>query len=626
MVVLVFAGAELCIRFCGFEYKPRCKLLWKPTVAGFQGTIEFYVNTVAAPPGYMWVSEPDTPITDQYGFRKPELPIDKDPWKVRVAFLGGSTTQGGYRPYPERAIRLLNNALDTDRYEGLNVACSSYSTHQSLIALERWVLPRNPNVVVIYHGWNDAGVQSDGYADHEKDFVASHSEHFSTNSFAAALLNLRISQAIGKVVHSLDKDWPRPRVPPEQYRRNLERMVTLCKQRGIRVILISRPESLRRPLPNVGDIEYRAFSKWADTTNPEELYAAKHRLYNEILEGVAREQKVTVCDASGYIDDLQEKQAAGVYPPGMEIFEKDACHLRDYATEKLACLVACAIAPEHSSQIVHYAEDSEHCAFLAKEFMEDTLPHEAIYCAKLAQDKDPSLGEGMRDLMQNALNECEFATLFEQGRWGGEDVPFGRKLQKLVKCLTLKPDDVGVRVQIARICAYMGHSRDWKLYANLIPPPVRPLTTINDADVTTLATAPDNLEDVVFYITHPEPMMAAAILLVMYAKDGDQKLCEVSVAATNDDPDLGTPRWHLIRSRPMLSIGDSDQEYSRRVTLPEVADGTVIPLIIDPTDRDLQRKYKTWGILCLSKSQDYKRTYSTNDNSLALREMLISAR
>lgn len=236
-VLLVLGGFELVLRAGHFTYKPRQKLLWKPTVAGFQGTYEYYIQTDFAPPGYIWLSQRNTPYTDSNGFRLPEIPLKKPAGKFRIAFLGGSTTQGGYRPYPERAVRILNEALGTDRYEALNVGCSSYSTHQSLIALQRWVFQREPDLICMYHGWNDCGVQEDGFRDDEKDGLFEMGQKVS--GAAAVLGKLRLSQLIGKLMDQSRHDWPRARVPLDRFRANLERFSDLCQEHGIKGVLFT---------------------------------------------------------------------------------------------------------------------------------------------------------------------------------------------------------------------------------------------------------------------------------------------------------------------------------------------------------------------------------------------------
>ena len=70
------------------------------------------------------------------------MPQQKERGRIPIAFLGGVTL--------------------------LNAAWSPYWAHQSRIALDRWVLPLDPYLFFLYHGWNDPQVQEDGYGDDGK--------------------------------------------------------------------------------------------------------------------------------------------------------------------------------------------------------------------------------------------------------------------------------------------------------------------------------------------------------------------------------------------------------------------------------------------------------------------------
>ena len=451
MTILVLAVLEGGLRLAGFRHEPRQRLLWKPTVAGFIGTHEFYIQTDFAPPGYIWVSQPNTPYTDCYGFRRPEIPIKKSPGQVRVAFLGGSTTQGGYRPYPERVIRLLNATTGGSRYEMLNVGCSSYSTHQSLIALDRWVLPRDPDLVIVYHGWNDQMVQSDGFSDHEKDRLLPGSPA-DGKAWAARLRNLRLAQFAGRLAEAADRSWPRPRVPLDRFRHNLDEFAARCRAKNTRLLIFVRPESRRSPLPNyeAGALEH--YSRVYGTTNTVELYKTIHADYSAIQ----REARsgAGVFDAWAVVNQLTDRQQAGEFGPGVEIWQSDGIHLRALGEELLAQELAPVIAPETAEAIRVFVASGRYWSFLAGEFLNEQLPQEAVYCARRAKEADPSMAADMAALIVRAENDFEFVRLFEEGRWGGSDTDIESKLKKLKECLRLRPDDHGVVIQVFRTCLY----------------------------------------------------------------------------------------------------------------------------------------------------------------------------
>ena len=451
MTALVLGLLEGVLRLAGYRHEPRQRLLWKPTVAGFIGTHEFYIQTDFAPPGYIWVSQPNTPYTDRYGFRRPELPLEKTPGQFRVAFLGGSTTQGGYRPYPERVIRLLNAATGGTRYEMLNVGCSSYSTHQSLIALERWVLPRHPDLVIVYHGWNDQILQSDGFSDHEKDALLP-AAPAAGSSWAARLKELRLAQLAGRLAEAADRKWPRPRVPLDRFRRNLDAMAARCRAANVRLLVFVRPETGRRPIPAYDPEAFRYYSEKYKTTNTVDLYKAIHADY----AAVQREPRdgAGVFDACAAVHRIFERQQAGEFGPGVEVWQSDGVHLRPLGEELLAQELAPAIAPEAADAVKAFVQSGRYWSFLAGEFLGEKLPFEAAYCARRAKAADPALAAEMDSLVVRAEADFEFVRLFEEGRWGGSDPDLESKLAKLKECLRLQPADHGVVIQIFRTCLY----------------------------------------------------------------------------------------------------------------------------------------------------------------------------
>ncbi len=462
VVPLVFLGAaEGLLRLAGFQYTPREKKLWKPTIAGFVGTYEFYIQTDFAPPGYLWVSQPNTPFTDRYGFRLPEIPVARQPGKIRVAFLGGSTTHGGFRPYPERAIRILNNALRTNRYEALNVACSSYSTHQSLKAFERWVLPRKPDLVFVYHGWNDVNLAGDGFSDREKDPLLS-MDGAARVSLPPALRSLRLIGALGKIAGLADVQWPRQRVSFEEFESNLDTLARQCGQQNMGLCIMIRPEQQKeffvsQPFEPGSPMEQYA-RKHFQTGDPWELYRLQAERITAIQREVAsRHPHTTVCDGQAFVSSLLARNQAGEFGPHVPVFFSDNIHLPDLPEELLAQQVALTIAPEHATAISNWVQSVEYAMAMAGELLRENAPREAAWFIRQALQRQPTAEqqEQLTALLQKAEADFEFADLFREGRWGGTDAQFDSKIAKLKKCLQARPSDYGVLLQIYRVCIYM---------------------------------------------------------------------------------------------------------------------------------------------------------------------------
>lgn len=463
LATALFLGiSEFVLAASGFRHKPREKVLFKPTIAGFIRTMEYLIPTHFSPPGYLWISQPDTLQTDRYGFRKPEIPFEKPPGKYRIAFLGGSTTQGANRPYPERTVRLLNASVGAHFFEMLNIACSAYSTHQSLMALERWGLPRKPDLVIIYHGWNDASVASDGYPDHRKDKWMPTDGHIATNvPLRRWIASLRLYQALSLALEKLDADWPQLRVPPDQFESNLEKMVRMARDAGARVMVFTRPASHRRPLPDVTPIAALAYKKAGFPDDPEERYKAIHQTYTAIQRRVVeRNPGAELFDASAVLDRIQARHAAGEFGPDIEIFYRDAIHITEFAEQLLAEELACAIAPELAGRIRFIVNSDRYHFLMAEQFLDDMQVFEAAWhartCIQLAGGSHPEAEK----ILRQAEEQFEFARLFREGRWGGADGDFDTKLRKLQKCLSMRPSDLGVCLQIFRLHIYMNRLAD----------------------------------------------------------------------------------------------------------------------------------------------------------------------
>ena len=454
----LLVSAEMALRLAGFQYAARMKVLWTPTIAGYDGTFEYRLPTLLDPPGYVWRSQPNTAYTDEYGFRLPALSKEKKPGQIRIAFLGGSTTQGQRHPFAERAIRILNAALITDRYEALNMGCSSYSSHQSLVALTRWVFDRDPDIVCVYHGWNDWTYADDGYGDPEKDAFAGVA--LSAGSWKKLLLSRsRLAQAVARCFDALDFSWPRPRISPNQFEQNLRAMARLCASRGLNLVVFSRPPLDPDHPQTLSGHARRHLDAYGAETDVE-----AQRLLHEDCVGIQRriaqsEPNVRLFDASAVVADIRMRWLSGEFGPGTQIFQPDGMHLRPLGEQLLAEQVALSLAPEQSFAVRRYLAGPEYSLDVARIMLDELMPREATYfLAKvLAQDPGHADAQALREL---ASDQLEFADLFWQGCWGGSDKVFESKLAKLKRCLEIRPGDFGVCMQMVFVCFEMGRPDD----------------------------------------------------------------------------------------------------------------------------------------------------------------------
>jgi lysophospholipase L1-like esterase len=92
----------------------------------------------------------------------PEITQVKAPHTIRIAFLGESSTAGTGTLLPDSitwpwqvAEQLRHRPGRTDRIEFLNAALGGYSTFESMGRLWSRVRFYSPDIVVVYHGWNE---------------------------------------------------------------------------------------------------------------------------------------------------------------------------------------------------------------------------------------------------------------------------------------------------------------------------------------------------------------------------------------------------------------------------------------------------------------------------------------
>ncbi len=102
--------------------------------------------------------------TNALGFRGPEIAQPKPAGRIRIAFLGASTTfcaevSGDAASWPHRVVERLNGQFAPVRFDYVNAAVPGYSVMSSLRNFERRVKPLSPDIVVIYHATNNLSAE-----------------------------------------------------------------------------------------------------------------------------------------------------------------------------------------------------------------------------------------------------------------------------------------------------------------------------------------------------------------------------------------------------------------------------------------------------------------------------------
>lgn len=230
-----------------------------------------------------------------------------------VIFMGDSCTEFG--TYPARTVEALA-AEGAPVRTGMHVAAGGWSSEQGLVQLQRDILPLHPKVVVVFYGWNDhwmalGPTDPDLHLARRLLWLADHSR------IAQAALKARVGWS-ARESHRAN------RVPPDRYRRNLDRIAALAKDAGIKPVFVTAPSNyvsghepeylLRRHIARLSDV------------------IPLHQQYVQLTREAARESGALLCDASAAFSAL----------PGSHdrYFRSDAIHFTPEGDEQLARIVS----------------------------------------------------------------------------------------------------------------------------------------------------------------------------------------------------------------------------------------------------------------------------------------------
>ena len=150
------------------------------------GTTETTYYRFAEDPGSgLTIPEPGSSVgpieVNSLGFRGPEIKDPKPDGRIRIAFLGGSTTfcaeaSSFAATWPQQVIQELHRRFPEASFDGINAGVGGYSTRESLINLQHRVARFDPDVLIIYHGTNDLTQDSRTIAEEQGIFEQRESE------------------------------------------------------------------------------------------------------------------------------------------------------------------------------------------------------------------------------------------------------------------------------------------------------------------------------------------------------------------------------------------------------------------------------------------------------------------
>ncbi len=300
VVVLALAAGEVVLRAIGY------------------GTItpemNFGVNTQLAldqgrflPDADLFWKLPSHPSDRDLRAVQPDVPVPTKGQRRRILVMGDSCSRIS-TAIPPYAV-LLEDSLRGFGVEVFNASVPGYTSWQGRAWLAKQLLAIQPDVTVVYFGWNDhwraTGITDRDYADRLKDS------------------GLRLALLLQKM-----PDPPPLRISADEYRDNLEAITEDLAAAGSRVILVAAPSNLTQEA-RARILQTRYLIRGDDAV-------AVHREYLAKVREVVDSSDAMLLDAAAAFD------AAGA---PQQLLMRDGIHLTDPGHQLMASLLTARLSP-----------------------------------------------------------------------------------------------------------------------------------------------------------------------------------------------------------------------------------------------------------------------------------------
>lgn len=295
VLFIILFGLETFLLEKGFQYELRARVLVRTA------NNERVLDSNVIDKDLMWVHK-----------RYHEVLKGVEGKDVHIAFMGDSCTEFG--KYHELLKGLLQKRSGKE-VNIVNLGVAGWSSFQGLVQMERDVIKLKPGIVTIYFGWNDhwAGM---GLTDREVQKI-NRTPLFLIQRFRTGQLVTK-----GYVGLMAEDDGFIPRVPEEDFRENLIRMVRKAREMGSTPVLITAPTSHERGK----EPPYLATAQMPDLAQ----LVPMHRKYATVVREVAGEERVLLCDLAEHFDALPRKDLREKY------FHLDGIHPKPAGDQRIA--------------------------------------------------------------------------------------------------------------------------------------------------------------------------------------------------------------------------------------------------------------------------------------------------
>ncbi len=225
---LLFALGGLLAALLLVEGLVRLRQWWR-----YGTTVTSYYRFALDPATGLRIPEPGHtvgPISiDSLGFRGPELERPKPPGRIRVAFLGASTTfcaeaSSREATWPHLVVEGLKRAEPELDFDYVNGGAGGFTVANSLVSLEQRIAPLEPDVIVYYEATNDLTVDTRRLAIEAGLYEAGEGEPSRLGEYW--LTWFLLEKNLGQALRARPKEGELLRFEPAALSRGFERRLT----------------------------------------------------------------------------------------------------------------------------------------------------------------------------------------------------------------------------------------------------------------------------------------------------------------------------------------------------------------------------------------------------------------
>ena len=252
------------------------------------------------------------------GFVGPEFDKEKRKGTRRIISLGDSCTfAGGYYPrtYPGQLDVLIKKQYPQEKIEVINAGISGFNSDYALERLKTELLDYDPDLVIIYIGWNDlmkVNPANPAATGRHSRLAQLLNQSYLVKAYSKFIFfYLRPLMMKPKLNVNTEQAEAFDHFIPQTYQSNLETMIETLKTHGIKAVLFTLP-TVVHPGMTYEDIErdHVIFPYYAGSYSVEKFLGMLNT-YNRAVETVATKYEVQLVDLYNIInkypkDDLFE--------------------------------------------------------------------------------------------------------------------------------------------------------------------------------------------------------------------------------------------------------------------------------------------------------------------------------